>query len=187
MNTFKENSFVLKPDSKIYWVKDMPIRENYGGTDYSRIESRYNSALQSAIDNAVEVSNQNDVKNAFWSLWDEGQRMEVRTPYSLLCSVEIKQGGETNFFPTGIQNHTYPVALVTFPESESQEETQEQLIELVRLAFNAMKKIRSEPTMSGTRYYPVPADYAPFSASFFEKLNDFCAKNRNLVDQITRK
>jgi hypothetical protein len=140
----QNHNFILKENGLIYWVKDMPENQIHShDSNYL-----YAQELQSAIDNAVEVSNQEEVLERLHGV-AYPQDVKNGAVYSLLCSVEIKQGGETNFFPTGIQNHTYPVALVTFPESgekQSQEETQE-------LLWKEMQDLyRSVRDMHGIQY-----------------------------------
>jgi hypothetical protein len=128
MNTFKENSFVLKPDGKIYWVKDMPENSvNCKGKPYCCPDERckwlveatkVKQALQSAIDNAVEVSNQEEVEDALLDkhIRYHGGSLTTGQPYFLVCSVEKKdkwfQDQRNEYVP-----FTLPVALVTFPES----------------------------------------------------------------------
>lgn len=72
------------------------------------------------------------------------------------------------------------------PEAAGQEQEND-LIEIVRLAYHALGKIRSEPTMSGTRYFPIPKEFGVIVLEFHEKLNEFCGKHKHLVDKITRK
>jgi hypothetical protein len=127
----KEHSFVLKEDGKIYWIENMPD-SNKSWVPEGQGLGTYSSALQSAIDNAIEVSNQNDVKNAFWNKWDEGEIIELGKVYSLQCRVEKKGVCGYTGTPCGsecyfCESDTIPVALVTFdsPLVEEQRETQD--------------------------------------------------------------
>lgn len=108
-----EHFFVLKPDGKIGWIEKMPEKpqpedflsgdvvtpfgDGYMNWDaFNYACNVWESERQSAIDNAVEVSNQDEVK---WMLLlsgqhrthgDEGQ-LKSGTVYSLQCSVEKKE------------------------------------------------------------------------------------------------
>jgi hypothetical protein len=134
----KEHSFILEPDGKIYWVKDMPekIKEEdldpdiYSDGHIKDRREQYNSALQSAIDNAVEVSNQEEVLERLRGIaYPEDVKND--TTYSLLCSVEKetqvfvseaidnagwRKCGE-DFYSMCDPKIRRTVALVTFPES----------------------------------------------------------------------
>lgn len=129
----QNNSFVLKPDGKLYWVKDMPNEPapHYTAENASKY---YEQAIQSAIDSAVEVSNQEallyelyvafskeDKRGVSYFDWHQGI-LEPGKVYFLLCSVELIV---VDCYDEGVCIGAYQTALVTFPESESQEETQE--------------------------------------------------------------
>jgi hypothetical protein len=156
----KEHSFVLKEDGKIYWIENLPkepitIACSYKGdcspcvcaadafsnkanrdvVDYydDNCPIRYKQALQSAIDNAVEVSNQDEFHRNSFSI-NGWQPLEVGKVYSLQCRVEKKGVCGYTGTPCGsecyfCESDTIPVALVTFdsPLVEEQRETQEQL------------------------------------------------------------
>jgi hypothetical protein len=115
----QNNSFVLKPDGKIYWVKDMPENKCLDEPGYGL----YKQALQSAIDNAVEVSNQQEI---FERLHGIAYPLNLKkgTVYSLLCSVEkFERCTIVEMGPTATRKE---LALVTFPES-GEKQSQEQL------------------------------------------------------------
>jgi hypothetical protein len=106
----KTEHFVLKPDSILYWVKDMPGEfTQLIPTDYATVrdfnqamnanKNAYQSALQSAIDNAVEVSNQKEVFNALCKEYPMMDNQSTGKPFSLLCSVEKKEGDAENIKP----------------------------------------------------------------------------------------
>jgi hypothetical protein len=121
----KTEHFVLKPDGKIYWVKDMPENKCLDEPGYGL----YKQALQSAIDNAVEVSNQEEIFERLHGI-AYPLNLKTGTPYSLLCSVEMEQhirakGMEIEWTKIVKPKHYQPgeawetkvTALVTFPES----------------------------------------------------------------------
>jgi hypothetical protein len=130
----KEHSFVLKEDGKIYWIEDMPkqldlktLRKNYVYNDYKffsgysdgDIRKQYESEVKSAIDNAVEVSNQKEVECAL------GNKFTVNEVYSLQCRVEVAINSK------GLQHHAH----VTFdsPLVEEQRETQDAELMLLEI------------------------------------------------------
>jgi hypothetical protein len=131
----QNNSFVLKPDGA-YWIEKMPFHP----TDNDNWEERLFNAqqfekdMESAIHNAIRVSNQGEVKLQLHTKFEDSEGVwsyEYDKPYSLLCSVEKR---EESFYEHVYIGHAKrivkTVALVTFPESgekQSQEETQEQL------------------------------------------------------------
>jgi hypothetical protein len=120
MNTYKEHQFVLKEDGKIYLV-EMPLKDNFAGTDYSRIQSRYESAVRSAMDSAVEVSNQEItavIKKA-------NSGITVGKVYSLLCSVEKQCCAKGFPFHCEKGSCIHERALVTFPDTPSPVEKEE--------------------------------------------------------------
>jgi hypothetical protein len=105
--------FALSKDGKLLWLKDVPEEPvPYGVGDEQYYGSRmdaYQQALQSSIDNAVEVSNTTDV------FFEIGLIMEPGKVYSIECEVE-----------TGLLNgddwrKKKWVALVTFPEQREEE------------------------------------------------------------------
>jgi hypothetical protein len=133
------NNFILKDDGKIYWIQDMPepIEPSKakwvvnGKTIYSYglACKEYEKALQSAISNAVEVSNQEEVFVALArdNEWDDWYRCEggvkeymtLGAVYSLQCSVEkleLMRENDGNPVVHSVK------ALVTFPESGNNEE-----------------------------------------------------------------
>lgn len=147
-----EQHFILKEDGKIYWIERMPDKPkdikcdtelgnlspcvcaanafdhkaNRDIVDHydDNCPHRYKSALQSAIDSAVEVSNQEEVLTTIWDMAATGK------VYSLLCSVEKELKPK---FP-GASVRKY-FALVTF--SQPEKETQEELVRtLIDMAFN---------------------------------------------------
>jgi hypothetical protein len=120
----KEHSFVLKEDGKIYWIEKMPYKPKPEYCNSDRIHGAdviYQQALQSAIDNAVEVSNQDEFHRNSFSI-NGWQPLEVGKVYSLQCRVEKKE--------TPDNRDSKLVALVTFdsPPVEEQRETQEEEI-----------------------------------------------------------
>jgi hypothetical protein len=133
------NNFILKDDGKIYWIQDMPepIEPSKakwvvnGKTIYSYglACKEYEKALQSAISNAVEVSNQEEVFVALArdNEWDDWYRCEggvkeymtLGAVYSLQCSVEkleLMRENDGNPVVHSVK------ALVTFPESGNKTE-----------------------------------------------------------------
>jgi hypothetical protein len=132
------HNFTLKPDGKIYLVENLPDEPgemNYPGLTLEQECEEYERRLQSAIDSAVEVSNQRDLPltwvttdstTYFW----KGEKMEPGKVYSLLCIVEDDSFWLLEVNQFGEQSKFHKV-LVTFPESgekKEQEQTQEQLI-----------------------------------------------------------
>jgi hypothetical protein len=103
------HQFTLKSDGKIYLVENMPEKPKYGKWRYQDSENMrkdlaYGEALQSAIDSAVEVSNQEEVLKA---LDISAPLLSSRQFFSLECSVEKQK----------VISSPKWYALVTFPES----------------------------------------------------------------------
>jgi hypothetical protein len=143
----QNHNFILKENGLIYLVKDMPGEfTQLIPTDYATVrdfnqamnanKNAYQCALQSAIDNAVEVSNQEETLKrlidpkgmssiADWGKWakENPNKVNFNHVYSLLCSVEKIRGSRQQ----GGNLMKVEYALVTFPESgekKEQEETQ---------------------------------------------------------------
>jgi hypothetical protein len=133
-NTFKQNTFVLKEDGKIVWIEKMPevpslldcqnIHFGKPDSDSGRMLQKlaYKQAVQSAIANGIEVSNQIHVKDHINPFGAIGE-IEVNKPYTLNCRVEIKQ--QEVPCPDGIEGcmvlHSRAVAHVTFPEDKPEQ------------------------------------------------------------------
>jgi hypothetical protein len=107
----KEHSFVLKEDGIIYWI------ENFPELEYTRLGDprfkKWGDDQKSAISNAVEVSNQEEVEKRFNLC---GMVMAIGEVYSLQCSIDVKK--------KEMGSSIYEVALVTFdsPPVEEQRE-----------------------------------------------------------------
>lgn len=144
-NTFKQNTFVLKEDGKIYYMPDVPKEPkdvkctgthactcaslafengaNRDVVDYydDNCPHAYQKALQSAIDNGIEVSNTDDVLDVAFASDnllqnDEYGRKEWKfnSVYPLNCRVEKR----AQVFHNGVWQETKVFALVTFPEDK---------------------------------------------------------------------
>lgn len=157
MDNKTEYFFVLKPDGKIGWIEKMPeIPEGniyrdtqwYAETGgYKHPDEWYKDRLQSAISNAIEVSNQEEVKVHIFRTNPGLQYILENTPYPLLCHVEKKEYCE-DFAKDGSSPFDCPfygsqrhktVALVTFPSSAGVEETQEGMISVFVLDMHGSK------------------------------------------------
>jgi len=111
-NTFKQNTFVLKEDGKIYFVAvpDFPAAlDQFDPHDVRYYETQI---LQKAIDDAVEVSNQNEIDFFLVSKYNE---LEKNKAYTLNCRVEIIN---RHYFEKNLIRH---VAHVTFPEDKPEQ------------------------------------------------------------------
>lgn len=162
----KIEHFVLKEDGRIYWVEKMPDEPgemNYPGLTLQQECDEYERLLQSAIDNAVEVSNQEEVfaevRNKYLDNPEPYFEWKTGTVYSLLCSVEKKQHCDTNGDSCPIYDSILhkTVALVTFsqPDTETVEETQEELEDGVQLTLSmnlgtfgrVIKALKTDPEL----------------------------------------
>ncbi len=99
----KINHFTIKEDGELYVLQDMP--KGFDVPDHPIMHEAYKSALQSAINNAVKVENQDDVFEALWrvdpdihnpiSLYNWRHvilpKKKKDIIYPLECEVEIKE------------------------------------------------------------------------------------------------
>lgn len=141
--------FILKDNGLLYWVKDMPeypnkshfveMHDDVNQTFHEKEYTAAKLAYQSAIDSAIEVSNQNDVKTKLYMIEYYGGRtlehitdykFKVGQIYSLECSVEKKittqslsvedyQRPENQNRDVSIVGYIKTVALVTFESVEN--------------------------------------------------------------------
>jgi hypothetical protein len=132
----KKPHFILKDDSKLYWIENMPEEPSY----YERSNSiyadknlihkdRYQRAIQSAIDNAVEVSNHIEVHAAILSKYQEAKIGKV---YSLNCRVEKLPNVEevkSDYLKFGLRSEVKLLVHVTFDEQPEKKALHNKLIE----------------------------------------------------------
>jgi hypothetical protein len=122
----KNESFILT-ESSLKWIPEMPQEPKYTNnhTLDVNIEARYEEDLQSAIDSAIEVSNQEEV----WKVL-RTQNMLINNDsigkiYSLLCSVEKNLACPFDFASRCAMGRCdcKTVALVTFEQPSLKLET----------------------------------------------------------------
>jgi hypothetical protein len=176
MNTYKEHQFTLQLDGKIGWIPEMPEKPKHDVKCHSSLAClcaemsfengacrdvvdryddncphRYESALQSAIASAVEVSNQVEVKMRLSEVYKD---RSINTPYSLLCSVE-----KTLESSLGIDSDcsgyakVKQVALVTFPESGEKKTLTEAFAKSSLFKKKEPEKKEQEGTQGGLHEY----------------------------------
>jgi hypothetical protein len=186
-NTFKQNTFVLKEDGKIVWIEKMPevpslldcqnIHFGKPDSDSGRMLQKlaYKQAVQSAIANGIEVSNQIHVKDHINPFGAIGE-IEVNKPYTLNCRVEIKQ--QEVPCPDGIEGcmvlHSRAVAHVTFPEDKPEQkrvtfDEQPERTHSIRCASYTSEGLRKRGHIAGK------CDCQPEAAGQEQEMQAYCS------------
>jgi hypothetical protein len=164
-NTFKQNTFVLKEDGKIFFVPDVPKEPNHidykcqnefkewmwksplHKNRYSDDYDHYTKALQSAIDNGIEVSNQDETLQYLPYFPEKGKL------HTLNCRVEILPWSTLRILSTGDDHKKMPLrgngAHVTFPEDKPEQNKTDHWQEAIK---RAVKKFGYSPYIVSDEY-----------------------------------
>lgn len=148
--------FVIK-DGVLRWIKDMPVKAEIlpdSLTIQWEYDEWYKQALQSAIDNSIEVSNQEEVARKLQISGTYSKALEGQI-YELNCRVEvkdvpdlIKEGWKNDYIRYGLKAPLKQVAHVTFP-SENKELGEAERVEEVAVTYgfddkNFVVKVKGE-------------------------------------------
>lgn len=133
---------------KLYVMKEVPEKPKYGFTRDIKttirnreLETQYNATLQKAKQSAIEVDNNDEVKQAIYDA-DPSRNTGVETYfrdgeiYSLEgCKMELMDWQHARILSTGNSHKTMPLkgqcALITFEEPKKEESQEDMLGEIL--------------------------------------------------------